>query len=60
MVVVMTCMISPSYAHQMIFTYTEYNEVVNTGIPSYVVDPCGCMYALYPNASNAIDYKKIK
>ena len=50
----------PYHNNNIIYTEFEYIDVVNSGITSYVVDSCGCIYALYPDAKNYMDYVKIK
>ena len=50
----------PYHNDNIIFTESEYRYVVDSNITSYVVDRCGCLYALYPNSDNYMDYVKIK
>ena len=46
--------------NNILYRTSEYRDVVNSGISSYVIDNCGCVYVLQPTAKNYMDYEKIK
>ena len=58
--VVATAHSHPWHNESILYQSSEHSTVTKTQIPSFVVDVCGCIYALYPTASNYMDYVKIR
>lgn len=48
------------HRYSILYQQSEYREVVSSQIPSYVVDTCGCVYGLFPEARGYTDYKVIR
>ena len=44
----------------LLYQPTEQKDAHEFVIASYVVDPCGCVYRLYPTAVNHMDYEIIR
>ena len=49
----------PTHNYSILYTASEHYDVVESGIPSIVVDVCGCVYQLSPDSRNYMDYEQL-
>ena len=50
----------PYHNNNILYRESEHQYVVKSGISSYVIDNCGCVYVLRPTAKNYMAYEIIK